>query len=304
MAGRRDGNVLIDALGEDSLLELARSIEVEQGPGGQGKSHALIISLEMEINLGQNEGSEATLGEGLVLVKGLTVWLKTQTISLDRQGTARLIHNHVHLTQRTGNLGPNSVDVVVESLEGEDLELGLLVSEKSQHSAGCNEAWHCVDALRCRGGCSDCISISQRGFRRSRLESKLRAKGRDGCCGVENVVLLKLRCLELVVWQRRFPGWTPVHVRSSACLPASPRLGLGLVWDKGQERSRLMLVSGSANQWPVRKLIFCVPPSGGPCSPSFVIRLDGQPGQLGSLSATAVHCDRKLLCLSAFGFWL
>lgn len=213
-----------------------------------------------------------------------------------------MIHNHVHLTQRTGNLGPNSVDVVVESLEGEDLELGLLVSEKSQHSAGCNEAWHCVDALRCRGGCSDCISISQRGFRRSRLESKLRAKGRDGCCGVENVVLLKLRCLELVVWQRRFPGWTPVHVRSSACLPASPRLGLGLVWDKGQERSRLMLVSGSANQWPVRKLIFCVPPSGGPCSPQLCHKAGWTAGAAG-----VAECDSCPLRPETFvfvSFWL
>jgi hypothetical protein len=38
---------------------------------------------------------------------------------------------HVHLTDRSSNFSPESVDVIVQRLEGEDLELRLLVKEET-----------------------------------------------------------------------------------------------------------------------------------------------------------------------------
>lgn len=48
-----------------------------------------------------------------------------------------------HLTQGASDLCPDSVDVIVEGLEGKDLELGLLVGEEAQDSGRCDETGHC-----------------------------------------------------------------------------------------------------------------------------------------------------------------
>ena len=39
-----------------------------------------------------------------------------------------------HLRQRVGNLGPDSVNVVVERLERKDLELRLLLLQKGEYA--------------------------------------------------------------------------------------------------------------------------------------------------------------------------
>lgn len=49
---------------------------------------------------------------------------------------------NAHLAQCTSDLGPNSVDVIVEGLQGKDLELGLVVGEKAQHSGCRDETGH------------------------------------------------------------------------------------------------------------------------------------------------------------------
>ena len=42
----------------------------------------------------------------------------------------------IHLAQCASHLGPDSVDVIVQGLEGKDLELGLLVGQEAQHAGG------------------------------------------------------------------------------------------------------------------------------------------------------------------------
>jgi hypothetical protein len=46
------------------------------------------------------------------------------------------------LAQSSGHLGPDSVDVIVESLEGEDLELRLLIGEEGQDARRRDQARH------------------------------------------------------------------------------------------------------------------------------------------------------------------
>lgn len=48
----------------------------------------------------------------------------------------------VHLAQCTSNLGPDGIDVIIKGLQGEDLELGLVVGEKAQHSGCRDETGH------------------------------------------------------------------------------------------------------------------------------------------------------------------
>ena len=48
----------------------------------------------------------------------------------------------VHLTQRAGNFSPDSVDIIVEGLEGEDAQLRLLVGQEAEDASGCDEARH------------------------------------------------------------------------------------------------------------------------------------------------------------------
>lgn len=73
MFGRVDGDVLIDALGDDSLLELARGVELKEVASSKRKGHAVIVGLEMVIDLGEHEGGELAFGERLVFVECLAV---------------------------------------------------------------------------------------------------------------------------------------------------------------------------------------------------------------------------------------
>ena len=69
--GRRNGDVLVDALRDDCLLELSGGIKLEEGTGRQGKGHALVVGLEVEVDLGENKGGELAFGELLIFVEGL-----------------------------------------------------------------------------------------------------------------------------------------------------------------------------------------------------------------------------------------
>lgn len=50
----------------------------------------------------------------------------------------------LHLAQCASNLSPNGVDVIVEGLEGKDLELWLFVREEAQDASCRDEAGHRV----------------------------------------------------------------------------------------------------------------------------------------------------------------
>ncbi|VUC37636.1 unnamed protein product [Clonostachys rosea] len=49
-------NVLVDALGDDGLLEFAVRIKLEQVACSKGKHHAIVVGLEMVVDLGKNQG--------------------------------------------------------------------------------------------------------------------------------------------------------------------------------------------------------------------------------------------------------
>lgn len=65
------GDVLIDALGNDGLLKLPGRVELEEVTSSQGEGHALVVGLEVVVDLGEDEGGELSFGEALVLVQGL-----------------------------------------------------------------------------------------------------------------------------------------------------------------------------------------------------------------------------------------
>lgn len=46
------------------------------------------------------------------------------------------------MTQGSSDLCPDSIDIIVQGLEGKDLELGLLVGEEAKDSGCCDEAGH------------------------------------------------------------------------------------------------------------------------------------------------------------------
>ena len=99
----------------------------------------------MVVDLGEDKGSQLALGKRIIFVECLaTEGEAGVSIVVTRQGGsmpgARPLF--LHLTKSTGNLGPHGVDVIVEGLEGEDLELGLFVGQEAQHSGGSDKARH------------------------------------------------------------------------------------------------------------------------------------------------------------------
>ncbi len=122
--GRRDGDVLVDTFGYNGLFELAGSIQFEEIASSQGEGHALVVGLQMIVDFGKDKGGKLSLGEGFILVEGLTSQLWSAAV---RPSTGQR-NGVIHLAQGACHLGPNGVDVVIEGLEGEDLEFGFLVS--------------------------------------------------------------------------------------------------------------------------------------------------------------------------------
>lgn len=66
------GNVLVNALGDDGFLKFATVVELKKIASTKGKSHGLVVLLEMVIDLGKDKSSQLALWEGLVLVESLT----------------------------------------------------------------------------------------------------------------------------------------------------------------------------------------------------------------------------------------
>ena len=150
--GGGDGNILIDALGNDGLLELAGRVELEEVTGGEGVDHAIVVGLQVVIDLGQDEGSQLALGERVVFVQGLTAErgsalpcleaLEAEALGLTAKTCGRGLWQNAHLAQSSGHLGPNGVDIIVERLQGKDFELGLFVGQKGQDAGRRDEARH------------------------------------------------------------------------------------------------------------------------------------------------------------------
>lgn len=95
----------------------------------------------MVVDLRKNKGGQLALGERFILVEGLTVIGKSVGQARGYEGRSRGADN-THLAQSTSDLGPDGVDIIVESLQGKDLEFGLLVGEEAQHSSCCDKAGH------------------------------------------------------------------------------------------------------------------------------------------------------------------
>lgn len=49
---------------------------------------------------------------------------------------------HLHLTNRPSDFCPYRIDIVVQGLQGEDLQLGLRIGEEAQNSCGRGQARH------------------------------------------------------------------------------------------------------------------------------------------------------------------
>ena len=73
MASDGIGNVLVDALGDDGLLKFATAVELEKVAGAEGKSHRLVVLLEVVVDLCEDESCKLALGERLVFVESLTM---------------------------------------------------------------------------------------------------------------------------------------------------------------------------------------------------------------------------------------
>ena len=70
---RRSGDVLVDALRDDGLLELARRIQLEERTGGKRKRHAFVVCLQVVVDLREDKGRKLTFGKAFVFVECLTV---------------------------------------------------------------------------------------------------------------------------------------------------------------------------------------------------------------------------------------
>jgi len=66
--------------------------------------------------------------------------------------------SHIHLAQGPSHLGPDGVDVIVESLEGKNLELGFFVGQEGQDTGCCDKARHCVGGGPSRRSWEGCLS--------------------------------------------------------------------------------------------------------------------------------------------------
>lgn len=179
----------------------------------------------MVVDLGEDQGGQLTLGERIIFVKGLAVVCKSVNQlpwREDRRGWRRV---GVHLTQCAGDLSPDGVDVIIQSLEGKDLELWLLVGEEAQHSGSRHEAGH---VFGCRGGRLvadvDCGGDGEvRVKKETPCENGGRSLKRDGwdAGGDGSVIVQVLKVLSVGASASgsRWPGaGTGIHVRT--CLPA------------------------------------------------------------------------------------
>lgn len=97
----------------------------------------------MIVDLGKDKGGQLALGECFILIKSLTVTDESACHSGWRIGQWQAkIADNAHLAQGTSDFCPNSVDIIVESLQGKDLELGFVVGQEAQHSGCRDEAGH------------------------------------------------------------------------------------------------------------------------------------------------------------------
>lgn len=136
MLCRRDVDIGIHAFGDDGLLEFAFVVKLEEITSAESKGHALVIKLKVIIDLCQHKGGQLSLGEGFIFVEGLTE--RAQLVNNRSRSRSELCWHqvHVHLTYRPSDFSPQSVDIIVQGLQGEDLELGLFVVEEAQDSGG------------------------------------------------------------------------------------------------------------------------------------------------------------------------
>lgn len=146
MLRRANRDVVVDASGDDGLLKLSGGIESEEIAGGKGERHAFVVCLQVIVHLGQDQGGKLALREGFILVQSLTKERNKSELEREKQSDAMAMRSasdpcieyrvsYSHLPQGARDLGPNGVDVIVECLQGEDLELGFLVGEEAQHSS-------------------------------------------------------------------------------------------------------------------------------------------------------------------------
>ena len=64
-------DVVVNTLRDDGLFKLARIVKLEEVTRSQSEKHALVVGLQVEIHLGENEGSQLAFGEGFIFKKRL-----------------------------------------------------------------------------------------------------------------------------------------------------------------------------------------------------------------------------------------
>lgn len=79
---------MIDTFGDNGFFKLARAVELEQVAGGQGEEHALVVGLEMVVDLGEDQGGKLALGERFVFIESLTVLFVATMVSIHQLATA------------------------------------------------------------------------------------------------------------------------------------------------------------------------------------------------------------------------
>lgn len=103
------------------LLEFTSLVDVQELASTQRKDHALIVLLQLIVDLCCHEGSELSLRERLIFVEGLAM---THVISSRSEGNnvagrgMAVGKELLHLTDRARDFWPQQVDLLVQLMQG------------------------------------------------------------------------------------------------------------------------------------------------------------------------------------------
>ena len=114
-------------------------MDVQELAGTQCKDHALIVLLQLVVDLGGHERGKLSLGERLVFVERLTM---THGLAAGNATYTTNAGGRLHLTDGAGDLGPQQVDLVVELVQGERPQSWIRLGEEPNNAGSGSEANH------------------------------------------------------------------------------------------------------------------------------------------------------------------